>query len=80
VTNLGFFSLTRRKAVSKIPSLDYVVLSSYNFERFLEDAERYPRQAATYEAFFREQRLVKEFVPDGVSLGGPRILIFAIEQ
>jgi 4-amino-4-deoxy-L-arabinose transferase-like glycosyltransferase len=80
VTNLGYFSLTRRKAVSKIPALDYVVLSSYNFERFLEDAERYPRQAATYEAFFREQRLMKEFVPDGVSLGGPRILIFAIEQ
>jgi hypothetical protein len=24
--------------------------------------------------------LVKEFVPDGVSLGGPRILVFAIEQ
>jgi len=80
VTNLGFFSLTREKAVSKIPALDYVVLSSYNFERFLEDPEYYPREAATYEAFFREQRLMREFVPDDISLGGPRILIFAIEQ
>jgi 4-amino-4-deoxy-L-arabinose transferase-like glycosyltransferase len=79
VTNLGFFALTKANARAKIDGCDYVILSSFNFDRFFIDRDQYPEESEAYESFFSTRRLVHEFKPDNVGVGGPRVLIFAID-
>jgi hypothetical protein len=79
VVNLGFFSLTKKRVGERLSGCDYGLLSSFNFDRFIGDPKRYPDEAAAYENFFQDHHLVREFQPDGITVGGPRILIFALQ-
>ncbi|UCC49742.1 MAG: hypothetical protein JSV41_06175 [Gemmatimonadota bacterium] len=76
VLYLGYYGLTRSPAV--IQTTDYVILSSTDYDRFVANPERYPREAELYLTFFAENQLVKEFVPDSVTLGGPTIRIYRV--
>ncbi len=78
VVYLGYYGLARSPAV--IQTLDYVILSSTDYDRFISSPEHYPREAELYQTFFAENRLVKEFVPDSVTLGGPTIRIYRVAR
>jgi hypothetical protein len=74
IVYLGFLALTKYK----VDQFDYIVLSSYAYDRFLTDEERYPRHAQKYKDFFSEYELIKEFIPDNKNIGGPVIKIYKI--
>jgi len=80
VTRLGYFFLTRTHALERLDGVDYVILSSGDFQRFFNKAELYPEEVRAYQEFFDRHTLVKEFVPDNTTLGGPRILIFSLPR
>lgn len=76
VTYLGFFGAIRN--ASRLNSLDYVVVSSGDYERFLVRRIQYPEEAQAYLDFFARHELVREFVPDQRTVSGPRISIFRV--
>jgi 4-amino-4-deoxy-L-arabinose transferase-like glycosyltransferase len=78
VVYLGYYGLTRFP--QSVAHLDYVVLSSTDYDRFISSPEDYPREAELYQTFFAENQLVKEFVPDSVTLGGPTIRIYRVAR
>ena len=57
-----------------------MVLSSTDYDRFISSPEHYPREAELYQTFFAENQLVREFVPDSVTLGGPTIRIYRVAR
>ena len=57
-------------------NLDYLILSSLDYGRFLLQQDRYPDEAQAYVEFFASHELVKEFLPDQEKLGGPKISIY----
>ncbi len=61
-----------------VESMQYVVVSSYDYDRFLENPEQYPAQAETYRNFFACNQLIKEFADDGETMSGPTIRIYRI--
>lgn len=74
---LGYFAVPQR--MQDIQRMDYMVVSSLDYERYVERPGDYPREARAYNSFFAEHQLVKEFVPDNTTLGGPTIRIYKIE-
>jgi 4-amino-4-deoxy-L-arabinose transferase-like glycosyltransferase len=77
VTRLGYHFLTRPNARDMIEGVDFVILSSGDFQRFFDRPELYPDEVRAYREFFDRHSLVKEFVPDNTTLGGPHILIYS---
>lgn len=63
-----------------IPHLDFMVVSSEDYSRFVDYPERYPAEAMIYESFFRRNELVKEFSNDGDTMSGPTIRIYKISH
>ena len=59
-------------------SLDCVIVSDEEYARFTDHSDRYPKEADFYSTFFSENDLIKEFVPDGINVGGPTISIYRI--
>jgi 4-amino-4-deoxy-L-arabinose transferase-like glycosyltransferase len=78
VVYLGYFALVSNP--EKINSLDYMILSSFDYARFTDNPDKYPYEAQVYNTFFTRNTLVKEFVPDGERLGGPTIRIYALKK
>ena len=75
----GYHFLVRSDALDLLNCVDYVVLSSGDFQRFFDKPELYPEEARAYQDFFDNHFLVKEFTPDNTTLGGPHILIYAMQ-
>jgi 4-amino-4-deoxy-L-arabinose transferase-like glycosyltransferase len=81
VSYWGLFAVARpRDTAEKIRSLDFMVVSSGDYGRFIQHPDVYPTQAQTYRDFFERHELVKEFRPDGKSLSGPTIRIYGIRK
>jgi hypothetical protein len=78
VVYLGFFGAIKQP--DAVAGLTYMIVSSGDYERFLYERERYPTESAAYLKFFETHELVKEFIPDGEELGGPRISIFRVRR
>lgn len=75
---LGFFGTIKYPA--ELEKLDYMVVSSSDYERFLAEPDRYPEESRAYLNFFNANELVIEFVPEPGQTGGPRISIFKLEE
>ena len=75
---LGYFAVLHR--MPEIRRMDYMVVSSEDYERYVDHPGDYPREARAYNTFFAGNELVKEFVPDGRTLGGPTIRIYKITR
>lgn len=78
VNYLGFFALL--KEGSDINSLDYMIVSSGDYERFVDSEDVYPSEANTYTEFFAQHQLVTEFEPDNRTMTGPTIRIYRISN
>ena len=76
VTYLGFFGAIRNP--ERLAALDYVIVSSEDYERFLIRRSRFPNESQAYLDFFSQHELVREFVPDQRTVSGPRISIFRL--
>ena len=74
VNDLGYYGLIK----ASLDSYDYIIASSSDYNRFLNDEKRYPVQSKKYKEIFSKYELVKEFVPDNIKVGGPRISIYKI--
>lgn len=55
----------------------YLVVSSYRYEKYLAEPNRYPSQVAFYRALFSEERLLQQFEPSLVR-GGAVIRIYEL--
>lgn len=81
VSDMGYFPFAKKKEIiEKIRTFDFMVVSSGDYGRFVDHPDIYPSQAQAYENFFAGNELVKEFVPDGKTLGGPTIRIYRIKR
>lgn len=78
VVTLGYFGVARKSAL--MPYLDFVITSSSDYSRFLDEPEKYPTETFMYNEFFARNRLVKEFSADGSSTTGPTIRIYEIRH
>jgi len=74
VTYLGLFGLIK----NRLDFYDYIIASSSDYSRFLKDEARYPDEAARYKGIFSAYALVKEFVADNKTIGGPTIRIYKV--
>ena len=63
-----------------VMTLDYMLVSSGDYNRFITEPNKYPDESMTYRKFFEQHELVKEFIPDGKTLTGPRIDIYKIRH
>jgi hypothetical protein len=75
---LGYFAVARQPQA--IERLDYMVVSGDDYERYVNHPDDYPAEAEAYNEFFARNQLVKEFVPDRRTLGGPTIRIYEIAR
>lgn len=57
----------------------YLVVSSWMFDRYLAEADRYPSEAAFYRNLFAEGTLLQEFKPS-LTQGGPVIRIYELPE
>jgi len=71
---LGFVVVSNSPLAMR--NLDYMIVSSGDYGRFLWQQDRYPQESQAYLDFFTSHELVKEFIPDQKKLGGPRISIY----
>jgi hypothetical protein len=77
VINLGYDGrIVSPKYKNIVESADYVLFSSSMYDRYTNYPERYPELAKMYNKFFAEHELVKEFLPDWKTIGGPTIRIY----
>ncbi len=74
VTNVGLFGL---KDIS-LNDFDYIIASSLDYGRFIEDATRYPLEAKKYREIFHKFKLIREFIPDNKTTGGPVIRVYRV--
>jgi 4-amino-4-deoxy-L-arabinose transferase-like glycosyltransferase len=58
---------------------EYLILSSFNYNRYLRNAQAYPEEASAYRSFFAAHQPLAEFVPNGKTTGGPVIRIYRLE-
>ena len=63
-----------------VMTLDYMLVSSGDYNRFITEPNKYPDGSMAYRKFFEQHELVKEFIPDGNKLTGPRIGIYKIRH
>ena len=78
VAYLGYFAVARRPEA--VEGLDYMIVSSRDYDRFLSASKRYPKEREAYTAFFDRHELVREFIPDAKTLSGPKVSIFKIRR
>ncbi len=71
-TYLGICGLLK----ADIQGLDYIITSSGDYGRFFKRDGQFPQEAASYQAFFNQHKLVKEFAPDQQTTSGPTIRIY----
>jgi hypothetical protein len=56
---------------------DYLIASSAMFDRYFNEAQRYPKEIEFYERLFTQGELLQEFVPNRWQ-AGPTIRIYQI--
>jgi hypothetical protein len=79
VSYAGMFPVARGLGnATEIPSIDYVVVSSGDYARFVDHPDIYPAQAQAYNDFFARNDLVKEFHSDNNTMSGPTIRVYRI--
>jgi len=66
----------RPQKLADLPTLEYLILSSDDYDRFVNHPGEYPNEHALYQSFFHKNELLKEFVPDAKTLSGPTIKIY----
>lgn len=66
-------------AQGAIESVQFMILSSDSYDRFLDNPGQYPDFAEAYRNFFDCNQLVKEFVEDGTTMSGPTIRIYLVK-
>jgi len=71
---LGFVAVVESPLALR--NLDYMIVSSGDYGRYLWQQDRYPAESKAYLKFFATHHLIKEFIPDQETLGGPRISIY----
>jgi 4-amino-4-deoxy-L-arabinose transferase-like glycosyltransferase len=59
---------------------DYFIASGPNYLPLLNNQINFPKAADSYKKIFKENELIKEFLPDGKTLTGPKISIYRINQ
>lgn len=77
---LGFFAVFRQQQALK--KLDYMIVSSGDYERFLWRQDVYPDESRAYLEFFEKNKvnLVNEFSSDSGEFSGPRISIYRVRS
>lgn len=78
VVSLGYFAVAEKP--EDIQRLDYMIVSSGDYDRFFRVPEKYPKEQKAYVAFFDTHELVHEFIPDRKTLGGPKVSIYKIRK
>ena len=73
---LGLFAVAKKP--KEVEKLDYMIVSSGDYGRYLRQPDRYPKESNAYREFFETNELVQEFDPDEKNLGGPKIRIYKI--
>lgn len=77
VINMGYGGkIVSPQYENVVESVDYVLLSSRMYDRYINNPSRYPEVAKWYNGFFEKHVLVKEFMPDGKTTGGHTIRIY----
>ncbi|MFH1995365.1 MAG: glycosyltransferase family 39 protein [Candidatus Omnitrophota bacterium] len=74
VAYLGYFGLLK----ARISDFDYIIASSTDYGRFVQNKKKYPAEAARYEEIFTKYPLVKEFKFDNKTITGPVIRIYKV--
>lgn len=72
----GLYGVIGRR--DEIMDMDYMIVSSKDYDRFFRDADKYEYEVGQYNAFFSENKMVREFVPDKIKTTGPKIRIYRI--
>jgi hypothetical protein len=57
-----------------------MIVSSRDSGRFQNSASKYPKEVWIYNSFFKNNQLIYELIPDGITLGGPKISIYKVMQ
>jgi len=78
VVVLGYFGVARKSGM--MPYLDFVITSSADYSRFLDNPEQYPYENSAYNDFFARNRLIKEFSADSRFMTGPTIRVYEIRH
>jgi len=78
VSYLGWIAVVSNP--EELKNLDYMIVSSYDYGPFLNSESKYPKEASIYNSFFKNNQLIYELIPDGITLGGPKISIYKIIQ
>jgi hypothetical protein len=60
--------------------MDFMVVSSDDYQRFLDNSDRYPDEASAYNRFFAEHKLVYRLVADAGRLNGPTISVYRVAR
>ena len=76
VVYLGYHALLNN--FDKLQFIDYIILSEGDYGRFMNSSEVYSDEASIYKTFFANNTLIKAFVPDGYTIEGPTIKIYAV--
>ena len=76
IAYLGYTGVFDRLA--RADCADYLMLSSFNYRRYLGNDAAHAEEARSYRSFFREHQPVAEFTPDGRTVGGPTIRIYQL--
>jgi len=75
-TYLGYFAVLHK--MREIGLQDYMIVSSLDHERYVDNPTDYPEEARAYQTFFAANELVQEWVPDDKTLGGPTIRLYKL--
>lgn len=77
VINMGYSGkIVSPQYTNIVESVDYVLLSSRMYDRYVSNPGKYPEMAKWYNIFFENHALVKEFMPDWKTTGGHTIRIY----
>lgn len=53
----------------KKENVDFIIVSSFMYERYLKEKNKYPHKANFYKNLFQNGKLIKRFSPDEIKLG-----------
>lgn len=59
---------------------DYFITSSPNYLPLFNDIKNFPKATELYKNIFRENTLIKEFLPDNKTITGPQIGIYKVNK
>jgi hypothetical protein len=78
VVYLGFYAVVQKP--EEVLKLDYMIVSTGDYERFFGSPEKYSKEQKAYVTFFDTHELVHEFIPDNKTLGGPKVSVYKIRR